>query len=394
MTAMHNFRYFLICIAAASIGSLLPAVSALGAPKTASKTESLVYVGTYTRKNSKGIYAWRFQPSTGELTSVGLVAETANPSFLAVHPNRRFLYCANEISNYGGKEAGSASAFSINAETGQLTPLNTVSVGASPAFITVDKTGRHALVANYGAGTVVVLPIHQDGSLGEATSLIQHTGSSVNPQRQAGPHPHSVNMSPDNRFAIVADLGLDKVLVYRFDATAGKITPNDPPYVKVQPGGGPRHFAFHPNGRFGYVISEMRSTVTAFLWDTGRGALKELQTISSLPKDFTGRSTCAEIAVHPNGRFLYGSNRGHNSIAMFTVDPRKGMLAFLGTVPTEGRTPRNFRIDPTGSWLFVANQDTDNIVLFRIDQRTGQLTPTGKSIEVPVPVCIRFLELK
>jgi 6-phosphogluconolactonase len=246
------------------------------------------------------------------------------------------------------------------------------------------------LVVNYGTGSVAVLAIRDDGSLGDSTAFVQHSGSSVNPKRQQGPHAHSVNLSPDNRFAIVADLGLDQVLVYRFDASSGSLQPNDPPFARVAPGAGPRHFTFHPSGRFAYVINELASTVTAFNWDARRGVLSEIQTISTLPKDFSGENYTAEVVVHPNGRFLYGSNRGHDSIAVFSID-RQGKLTFIETTPTQGSFPRNFALDPTGRWLFAANQRSDNVVLFRVDPKTGRLSPANRTIRVGSPVCVRFL---
>jgi 6-phosphogluconolactonase len=254
----------------------------------------------------------------------------------------------------------------------------------------VDKTGRAVIVANYGSGSAAVLPLEADGRVKPASSFVQHSGSSLNPKRQSGPHAHSVNLSADNRFAIVADLGLDQVLVYKFDAANGAIEPNQPPFFAVAPGSGPRHFAFHPNGRYGYVINELASTVTAMSWDAARGVFRELGTVSTLPKGFTGGSTTAEVQVHPSGRFLYGSNRGHNSIAAFAIGP-KGTLKPAGHTPSGGEIPRNFGIDPTGQFLIAANQKTDSVVLFRIDQKTGALTPTGARFELGAPVCVRFL---
>jgi 6-phosphogluconolactonase len=374
--------------------SWLLAAALLVAPvgRGAEKGRSLVYVGTYTGGESKGIYAWRFDAGSGAATPLGLVAETANPSFLAVDPANRYLYAAAEISSNGGKREGAVSAFAIDAATGKLTLLNQVSSrGAGPAFVTVDHTGRNLLVANYSGGSVAVCPIRSDGRLGEATAFIQHTGSSINPQRQREPHAHSINVSPDNRFAIVADRGLDKLLVYRFDAAKGALTPNDPPFTAVKPGSGPRHFTFHPSGKFAYLINDLASTVTAFSYDAARGALTELQTVSTLPKDFTGNSTAAEVQVDAAGRFLYGSNRGHDSIAVFAIDPSKGTLTPIQHAPTQGKTPRNFRIDPTGSYLFAANQDSGSVVIFRIDAKTGRLTPTGQVLAVASPVCVKFV---
>ncbi len=353
--------------------------------------EYFVYFGTYTRQESKGIYAWRFQPATGKLTEIGLAAETPNPSFLAVHPGQRFLYAASEISNFDGRKTGAVSAFSIDPATGKLSLLNSVaSHGTGPCHLAIDRTGKCLLVANYGGGNAASIPIAADGRLKEAASVMQHSGSSVNPKRQQGPHAHSVNISPDNRFAVVADLGLDQVLVYKLRVANGTLEPNDPPFAKVSPGSGPRHFAFHPDGRYAYVINELFSTVTAFRYDARRGALRELETIKTLPQDFTGDSTTAEVVVHPSGRFLYGSNRGHDSLTVFAIDRNTGKLTLVEHVPTQGRTPRNFAIDPTGGYLFAANQNSGSVVVFRIDRNTGRLTPTGDVLKVPIPVCVRF----
>ncbi len=371
---------------------LLLTTGTQGARKVQTMGEYLVYFGTYTGQKSKGIYAYRFDGATGRLTPLGLVAETTNPSFLAVHPNRRFLYAVSEIANYEGQKSGAVSAFALDPRTGKLTFLNQVSSrGADPCYLVVDKTGKHVLVANYSGGSVAAFPVRADGRLGEASALVQHAGGSVNPERQQGPHAHSINLSPDNRFAIAADLGLDQLLVYRFDPTKGSLAADSPAFAKVNPGAGPRHFAFHPSGRFAYVINEMQSTVSAFAYDAAGGVLPALQTISTLPKDFAGKNDTAEVQVHPTGRFLYGSNRGHDSIAVFAIDAEKGTLTPVEYVATRGKTPRNFGIDPTGSFLFAANQDSDNIVVFRINPDSGRLTPTGQVVEVPSPVCVKFV---
>src|SRR5712671_3653193 len=301
----------------------------------------LVYVGTYTNKTtSKGIYAYNFDPGTGKLTPLGVAAESEDPSFLAVHPSGKYLYAVNEIDHFGAQKSGAASAFSIDAKTGKLTLLNQVaSRGAGPCHISLDKSGKFALVANYDGGSVASFPVHDDGTLGEAADFVQHHGSSVNKERQEGPHAHWIGTSLDNRFALVADLGLDEVLIYRFDANKGMLSRNDPPLmtvplllaiswrgVKVNPGAGPRHFAFHPNGKFGYVLNEMDATVIAFSYQRNNGALSFLQTIATLPKGFSGRNDAAEIAVHPSGKFVYTSNRGHDSIAIFAIDAANGPL--------------------------------------------------------------------
>jgi len=384
------------------IGLVLTALSApflalvaQGPETAAGKGQYLIYVGTYTEKKSKGIYAYRFNPATDQLTSLGLAAESVNPSFLAVDPSQRFLYAVNEISKYEGRSSGAVSAFAIDPRTGKLTFLNEVpSRGAGPCHITIDKTGRYALVANYDGGSLAVFPILKDGRLGEASGFVQHKGASINPERQEGPHAHSIYLSPDNRFALSADLGLDEVLVYRFDADHGTLAPNNPPFAKVNPGAGPRHFAFHTSGKFGYVIDEMQSTITVFSYEPSSGALQMLQTVSTLPKDFEGENSAAEVQVHPSGKFLYGSNRGHDSIAMFTINNRKGTLTPNGFALTLGKTPRNFALDPTGEYLFAANQDSDSIVQFRIDPNTGRLTPSGHVLEVPSPVCVTFVPIE
>jgi 6-phosphogluconolactonase len=366
--------------------------SAEGAKRASTSSDYFVYIGTYTGPGSQGIYAYRFHPADGKLTPIGLVGETPNPSFLAIHPKGQFLYAVNELDTYNGQKSGSVSAFRMDPQSGKLTLLNTVSSrGGGPCHLLVDKTGKNLLVANYGTGSVASLPIKDDGGLGEASAFIQHTGSSANPERQAGPHAHSVNLSADNRFVIVTDLGLDKALVYRFDAVKGSLTPNDPPYAKVDPGSGPRHFVFHPTGKYAYVNNEINSTVTAFRYDRSRGTLQSLQTVSSLPKDFSERNSTAELAVDRQGKFLYGSNRGHNSIAVFAIDGHKGTLTPVEQTSTQGKTPRNFAIDPTGSYLFAANQGSGNIVLFHIDQKTGRLTPAGQTVEVGSPVCVTFV---
>jgi len=352
----------------------------------AAEGEYFAYVGTYTKDKSKGIYVYRFNAGDGKLTPLGLAAETPNPSFLALHPNRRFLYAVSEAPNSEGQKGGAVSAFAVDSKTGKLTLLNTVSSrGGGPCYVAVDKTGKNVLVANYGGGSVAVLPIGEDGRLRESSAFVQH---STAPTR---PHAHSINLSPDNRFAIAADLGLDQVLVYRFDAVKGSLAAHDPPFTKVPAGSGPRHFAFHPKGKFGYVINEHGNTMITFAWDAGSGVLKEVQNITTLPKDFTGKSYTAEVQVHPSGRFVYGSNRGHDSIVVFAVDAGKGTLTPIEHVSTQGKFPRNFTVDPTGRYLFAANQNTDNIVVFRIDQKTGRLTPTGQVLEHGAPVCVKFL---
>ena len=349
-----------------------------------------LYVGTYTGGKSEGIYRLQLDRKTGELKKLGATSGVKNPSFLAIHPSGRYLYCVCEVDDFG-KGAGGISAFAID-KSGELKLLNQESsVGGGPCHLVVDKTGKNVLAANYGGGSVCVLPIGADGRLGKATAFVQHKGSSVDKGRQEAPHAHSINLDAANRFAFVADLGLDKVLVYRFDAKKGTLTPNDPPAASVKPGSGPRHFAFHPSGRSAYVINEMNCTVTAFNYDANKGVLTETQTISTLPRPLADGDSTAEVQVHPSGKFLYGSNRGHNSIAIFSIDSDSGRLTTVGNQSTEGKTPRNFAIDPSGAFLLAENQDSDTIVVFRVDPKTGKLTSTGHKIEVPMPVCVKFL---
>ncbi len=354
--------------------------------------QCLVYVGTYTGAKSKGIYSFRLDMATGKLTALGLAADTVHPTFLALHPTRRFLYAANEIGNYNGTSSGSVSAFAIDSASGKLTLLNREpSGGGGPCHLIVDATGKSVIVANYGGGSVEVLPVQPDGQLGKPTTFIQHHGSSVNKKRQEGPHAHGIALDAANRFACVTDLGLDQVLLYRLDAEKSTLTAHDPSSVAANPGAGPRHLAFHPNGRFAYAINELDSTVTAYSYDASRGILKAGQTVSTLPPDFTRPNSTAEVAVHPSGRFLYGSNRGHDSIAIFRIDSGGGRLRLVGHESTQGKTPRNFAIDPSGAWLLAANQDSDSVRVFRIDTDTGRLKSTGEVVEVGAPVCVQFV---
>lgn len=351
----------------------------------------LVFIGTYTRTDSEGIYTYRMDPESGSLERLSVVSGIENPSFLALHPTGRYLYAVSEIAEFEGRKTGTVSAYAIDAGGG-LSFLNLQpSAGAIPCHLVVDRAGRTLLLATYTGGTVASFPLDPEGRLGEAVSVIQHEGSGVDPVRQTGPRAHSINLDPENRFAVAADLGTDEVMVYRFDAETGVLEPNVPASVSVDPGGGPRHFAFHPSGRFGYVINEMGSTVTAFRYDGEKGTLEPLQNISTLPEEFEGVTHTAEVRVHPSGRFLYGSNRGHDSIAIFSIDQETGRLTAQGQEPTRGKTPRNFQIDPTGTWLLAANQDSDSVVVFRIDSETGALEATGQTADVPMPVCIRML---
>jgi len=379
---------------------LLLSLVTVTAASNSPKGKYLLFVGTYTEKESKGIYAYSFDSASAELAPLSLAAETSNPSFLAIDPNHRFLYAVNEIQKYKDANSGVVSAFAIdgqkgNRQAGKLQLLNAVaSRGADPCYIAFDKTGKYALVANYSGGSVAVFPVQPDGHIGEASAFVQHAGSSVDRERQESPHAHWIETTPDNRFAIAVDLGLDELLIYRFDAKKGTLTPNNPPYAKLDPGAGPRHLSFHPNGKFAYVVNELRSTITTFAYDANNGTMEKLKTVSTLPNNFSGNNDTAEIKVHPSGKFLFASNRGHDTIALFSIDSKTGSLDLVDEFPTQGKTPRNFEIDPTGKFLFVANQNTNNIVVFQIEPNTGRLTATNHTFEVPSPVCLKFMALK
>jgi len=407
-TGMGPVVVVLVCMWAARVQAALLGPSsggtdaAAGSAATASEASTsgeeravetlLVFVGTYTSGEGKGIYAYGMDLASGKLTAAGVASGIANPSFLAVHPSRRFLYAVNEVGDFAGEKSGAVSAFSIDRKTGRLTLLNQQpSGGAGPCHLVVDSAGRNVLVANYSGGSVAVLPVRDDGRLESPTAFVQHEGSSVNPRRQRGPHAHAIVLDAANRFAFAADLGLDKILVYRFDPAKGTLVPNDVPSASVDPGAGPRHLAFHPNGRYTYVINELSSTVTAFGYNARRGTLETLQTVSTLPEGFQGDNTTAEVMVSRCGKYLYGSNRGHDSIVIFAIDQQTGRLTLVGHEPTQGRTPRNFNIDPTGTYLLAANQGSDTLVVFRIDPDTGRLRPTGNVLSVPKPVCVEMI---
>ena len=349
----------------------------------------LVFVGTYTTKTeSKGIYAYEFDADTGKLTPKGVAAETPDPSWIAVHPGGKYLYAANEAG-----KASTVSAFAVDVKSGKLTLLNQIpSLGEDPCYLSFDKTGKYVLVANYSSGTIAVFPILADGRLGEHTTFVKDQGAAgPNKKHQEGPHAHWIETSPDNRFALVADLGLDEVLVYKFDAASGTLTPNEPAFARLKAGSGPRHAVFYPNGKFFFVVSELSSTATSFAYDVKKGTLKETGTASTLPPGFSGRNDVAEAAVHPNGKFLYVSNRGNDSMAILSIDPGNRTLAPAGGIPTGGKEPRHFAIDPSGKYLLAENQFSNNVVVLKIDPATGGLTPTGQVVEVPSPVDIAFL---
>ena len=356
-------------------------------------SQVLVYVGTYTRRGSEGIYVYGLDMTTGALQPLSATGGVADPSFLALDPQRRHLYAVSEVAEFDGQPSGGVCAYAIAPDTGALTPLNRVgSGGLWPCHISVEATGRYALVANYRDGRVAMLPILADGRLGPASHAVQHEGSSIHPQRQAGPHAHSITPDPANRYALAADLGLDQVLVYRMDLRAGKLHAADRPYAEVKAGAGPRHLDFSPNGKFVYLINEIASTMTAWDYDGARGTLYQLQALPTLPLGFQGVSHCADVHVAPSGRFVYGSNRGHDSIVIYALD-QAGRMTLVGHEPTRGKNPRNFAIDPTGTYLLVANQDSDNIVTYRIDPATGKLSYTGHEAPVSMPVCVKITPL-
>jgi 6-phosphogluconolactonase len=369
--------------------AFITAVFSFAALSTVSAESLPVYLGTYTsgQNSSKGIYRSVLDVETGKLADPVLAAEAKNPSFLEIHPNGRFLYA---VSESGG--AGSVSAYAIGSDAGNLKLLNQQpSGGAGPCHVSIDRAGKNLLVANYGSGSASVIPIESDGRLAGPTGFTQHAGSSVNPRRQKGPHAHSINVSADGRFAFVADLGIDKIMIYKLDIEKGTIVANRPAFAKLKPGAGPRHFAFGPDGKFAYVINELDCTMTAFTYEPASGTLTTIQSVTTLPAGFDGSNSCAEVRVHPSGKFLYGSNRGHDSIAVYRIDPAKGTLTFVEHETAGIKTPRNFNIDPTGRFCLVANQGAGSVVVFRIDGQTGALEPTGHKISVAKPVCVRFL---
>jgi len=348
-----------------------------------------VYFGTYTGGDSpsRGIYQATLDVETGALSQPVLAAEATNPSFLEIHPNGRYLYT---VSESGG--AGSVGAYAIEPDGGLRLLNRQPSGGSGPCHVNIDPKGTTVLVANYGSGSVCAIPIQPDGRLADPTGFVQHAGSGPHSARQKGPHAHSVNLSGDGRFVFVADLGIDKIMIYRLDAAKGTMVANDPAFASLKGGAGPRHLAFAPGGRHAYVINELDCTITVFAYEPTSGALTSIQAVPTLPDDFRGSSTCAEVRVHPSGLFVYGSNRGHDSIAVYRVDPSTGMLTFIEHATAGIKTPRNFNIDPTGRFCLVANQGSDSVVVFRIDPSTGRLDPTDHRITVGRPVCIRFLK--
>lgn len=346
------------------------------------------YVGTYTRGGSRGIYRVSMNDATGALKIENSFPGAENPSFLAIDPSNRFLFSVSEAGS-----VGSVVSYAIDS-VGNLSQLSQQSSrGAAPAHISVSDDASFVLVANYNSGSVALLPVNPDGELLAATSVRQHTGSSVNPQRQQEPHAHSINLDRNEQFALAADLGTDEIRVYRIDRDANQLVPTEPPAYDTEPGAGPRHFVFTPNGQRVYVINELSNTMTGYAYDEQTGALSRIDSISTLPAGFSGRNTCAEVRISADGKYLYGSNRGHDSIVVFEVDAATGSLTFLQHMSTGGRTPRNFEIDPTGRFLIAANQDSNNLVVFSIDPSTGMLSETGHTVTIPSPVCVRFSHL-
>jgi 6-phosphogluconolactonase len=356
------------------------------------------YIGTYTRRESfvdgkaEGIYIYHLDPRSGQLTYSATVAGagTINPSFLTLGPDGRCLYAVNEITGGSGPH-GTVSAFAVDPASGHLSYLNQQSThGLAPCFASVEPAGRYCLAANYETGSLCVLPIRQDGSLGEASDVVQFSGSGPNRARQEGPHAHMVTPSPDGSFTLAVDLGADRLMAFRLDRERGKLSPADPPWTQMPPGSGPRHLAFHPQRPFAYVINEPQSTVTVCRYDAQQGTFRALQTLSTLPDGFTGQNLGAEIVAAPSGRFVYASNRGHDSLAIYAVDHETGWLALVGHEASQGVGPRAFTIDPSGALLLAANQDTDTVVTFWIDPESGRLKPTGHVAAVPTPVCLQL----
>lgn len=371
------------------------AVGQASAAPVATSSRTMVYLGTNTTSTSRGIYRFFLDNSTGQVTPLELAAQVKNPTFLALSPDGRRLYAVSEISDFQGHKAGGVCGFSIDTTTGNLTLLNQQpSGGQGPCHVSVSPDGHFAAVANYGNGSIALLPIQANGTLTSPTSVIQHTGHSVNPQRQAGPHAHSVNFDAAGRYAYAADLGIDQVKTYRVDPDAQTLVPVAGADAAMQPGAGPRHLAFHPNGGFAYVVTEMGNTVTVFRHDADSGALTEVQTTSTLPVGYSGKTFASEVRVHPTGKFLYASNRGHDSIAIFAIDSETGKLTSLGHEPAGGKFPRNFNIDPTGQWLIATNQDSNNIVIFRIDPTNGMLHRTGEIADIHRPMCVVFVPVR
>jgi len=386
-------REFLgIGLSGAAVLMLAKGISAQTSKKS---KEMLLYIGTYTSTGkSEGIYVYNFDPVTGKLAPLFTVKNVLEPSYLTIDKDRKYLYAVNELLEYEGKKSGAVSSFAIDQKTGNLQFLNKqASIGSAPCFITTSENRKFVLVANYLGGNVSVYPVEKDGKLGASVDLVQHTGFGPNKDRQEAAHAHSITLDRNNRFAFAADLGIDKLMIYQFDDKTGKLTPNPAqPFYQTKAGAGPRHFSFHPNGKFAFLIHELDLTISSLAYDEKLGTLKEIQNVPALPPGASrDGATCADIHVSPNGKFLYGSNRGHNSIVSYKIDEKTGNLEYLEHVSTGGKKPRNFVIEPNGKFLLVANQDSDNIVVFAIDEKTGKLQSTENTVQVPVPVCLKFI---
>ena len=375
----------ILCLFPIVVGAMLANVV-----QRANADQPLVFISAFAAGDEGAIHAYKLDPETGQLELVHRTTDVENPFFMAVSPNHRFLYSIHAKS-FGGEEHEQIAAYAIEGSSGRLTLLNrTSALGSASCYLDVDATGRTVVVANYATGSVASLPVQEDGSLGEASSFIQHAGSSVDPARQKEPHAHCIVVSPDNRFVYAADLGLDQLLSYRLDAAAAKLSSARQPFVRTVPGAGPRHLTFHPNGQHVYAINELKNSVTMFEFIPESGMLIERQTISTLPKDFDGESYCADVKVTPNGQFLYGTNRGHDSIAAYAIGD-DGQLTLIGIVPSLGAGPQNLAITPGSELLLCANMPGNNVAVFRIDAQTGGLTSVGEPVSIPKPSCIMLL---
>ena len=373
----------------------LPAVALvaramISAPGRAPAADPLVFVTAFAPGEKGGIHAYRFDAAAGTLEPLRRTAGVENPFFLALSPDRKFLYSIH-AKQFGGKEDEQVAAYERVGRTGELKLLNRQSArGTAACYLDVDRTGKAVLVANYSSGSVAALPVKPDGSLGEPASFFQHTGSSVNPQRQKEPHAHCIVVSPDNKYAFAADLGTDQILCYKLDPATAKLTPNKPPFARAPAGAGPRHLTFHPDGKRVYVVNELSNSVTVFDYDGAAGTLTAKQTIPTLPADFKGTSYCADVKVTPDGKFLYGTNRGHDSIAAFRIGD-DGKLSLVAIEPSRGKGPQNLAVTPDGRWLLCANMPGNNIAVFRIDPVTGKLKPAGEPVRQTGPSCIMIV---
>lgn len=383
-------RDFLSVCGSATTGLLL-AERLQSRPKNSKNM--LLYVGTYTSKGSEGIYVYQFNAETGALSRLHTIENVAEPSFLTIDKSHKYLYAVNELTEFEGKKSGAVSAFAIDQKNGDLKFLNKQpSHGGAPCHIITSEDGKFVLVANYLGGNVSVFPVEAGGKLGSSVDLAQHAGAGPNKERQEAAHAHSISLDRNNRFAFAADLGIDKVMIYRFDDKNGSLESNPAQqFYRTKPGAGPRHFDFHPNGKFAFVINELDSTVSSLGYDAKRGTLMEIQTVSTLPENYKTANKCADIHVSPNGKFLYGSNRGHDSLVVYKIDEKSGKLEFVEHVSTGGKTPRNFTIAPNGRFLLAANQDSNSIIVFQINEKTGKLQKTGHRAEVSMPVCLKLI---